>query len=237
MSGAITVFARTEQKYLLTPSQAVALTENLPVHMEEDVYFRSDIRNLYYDTPAFDLIRRSLDRPPYKEKVRLRSYGPAGAQDRVFLECKKKYEGVVYKRRAPLPLEEALALAAGERDGRTQVERELAYTCRYYNLAPQLYLAYHRLSYRGREEPALRLTLDTNVRYRWEELTLQDAPQDALLLAPGMCLLEVKAMGAIPLWLVRLLDGLEIRQTSFSKYGKIYEKRLAERRREEYACV
>ena len=237
MNGALTVFARTEQKYLLTPSQAVALTENLPAHMEEDVYFRSDIRNLYDDTPALDLSRRSLDRPPYKEKVRLRSYGPAGAQDRVFLECKKKFEGVVYKRRAPLPLEEALALAAGERDGRTQVERELAYTCRYYNLAPQLYLAYDRLSYRGREDPALRLTLDDHIRYRWEALTLEDSPQDVPLLQEGVRLLEVKALAAMPLWLVRLLSELDIRQVTFSKYGKIYEKRLAESRREETVYV
>ena len=97
------VFKRYELKYLLTPAQRDAVLLGIAPYMQLDRYGHTTIRNIYFDTGDYRLIRRSIEKPAYKEKLRVRSYRLVGSDDTVFVELKKKYDGVVYKRRIALP--------------------------------------------------------------------------------------------------------------------------------------
>ena len=224
------VFERVERKFLLTPTQYAGLMRVLPEYMQADQYGESTILSLYLDTEDSLLIRRSLEKPVYKEKLRLRSYGVPRGTDNVFLEVKKKVRGVVYKRRICLPLDRAMAClkqgtvpAAGG-----QIGREIAYMLRRYRLQPAVLLAYDRTAY-AELEPSpnrLRITIDRDIRSRQTDLDLRLGSVGDPLLAPGMRLMEIKTAHAIPLWLCAALDQNEIRPTSFSKYGRVYEARM-----------
>lgn len=228
-----TVFRRREQKYLLAESQRQALEQLLLQQMEPDKYRRSTVCNIYYDTPDRRMIRRSLEKPIYKEKIRLRSYGPARVDSPVFLELKKKYKGIVYKRRIRLPLGEAMAYMAepAARLDAGQIGREIDYVKDFYrNLEPAVYLSYQRLAWRSREGD-LRITLDWDVRYRLDRMDLSLPPDGKPLLAPGQYLLEVKTAMAMPLWLTGFLSSNGIRKISFSKYGHVHMEQLQTQKR------
>ena len=225
------VFQRHEVKFLLTSRQRSALEQAMKGHMEADAYGESTICSLYYDTPDFRLIRRSLEKPDYKEKLRLRSYGMAKPDGTVFVELKKKYDGIVYKRRISMPESQATAYLSGQAElpQDCQIGREIDYFLNFYgNLAPAMYLCYDRIAYFCPEDDNLRLTLDRNIRWRVDDLTLTKAPDGVQLLRPGESLLEIKTATSIPLWLVRALNDNGIRRTSFSKYGTAYTRLQAE---------
>ncbi len=220
-------FQRSEKKYLLTTAQYTALRQVLDARMTADKYKRYTVCNLYFDTEHNDLIRRSIEKPCYKEKMRLRSYGVVGDEDKVFLEIKKKYKGVVYKRRIVLPYGEAKAyLYKGVPPSETgQIFREIDYFIKFYNAAPKLYLSYDREALCGvGEEKGLRVTFDRNIQSRTYDLDLSVPPSGEQLLEPDQWLMELKAPGAVPLWLSEALTKLEIYPTSFSKYGRIYTR-------------
>lgn len=224
------VFERVERKFLLTPAQYAGLMRTLPEYMQADQYGESTILSLYLDTEDSLLIRRSLEKPAYKEKLRLRSYGVPGDTDNVFLEVKKKVRGVVYKRRICLPLAQAMeCLAQGSVPAAGgQIGREIAYMLRRYRLRPAVLLAYDRTAY-AELEPSpnrLRITIDRDIRSRQTDLDLRLGAAGESLLAHGMRLMEIKTAHAIPLWLCAALDQNEIRPTSFSKYGRVYETRM-----------
>lgn len=224
------VFERVERKFLLTPAQYAGLMRTLPEYMQADQYGESTILSLYLDTEDSLLIRRSLEKPVYKEKLRLRSYGVPREMDNVFLEVKKKVRGVVYKRRICLPLAQAMeCLAQGSVPAAGgQIGREIAYMLRRYRLRPAVLLAYDRTAY-AELEPSpnqLRITIDRDIRSRQTDLDLRLGSAGELLLAPGMRLMEIKTAHAIPLWLCAALDQNEIRPTSFSKYGRVYEAHM-----------
>lgn len=225
------VFKRYELKYLLSGSQQEALLRGMEPYMTADRFFHSSIRNLYYDTTTYRLIRQSLERPVYKEKLRLRSYGRAGEQDTVFLELKKKYEAVVYKRRLTLPQNHARQALLGLAPlPDSQIGRELGAALEYYQeLLPQVFLSYQRDAYRS-PDSQLRITFDWHIRYRTQELTLDSEPWGTELLAQDRVLMELKLQDAMPLWLARLLSQLEITKTSFSKYGTAYRQLCAAHR-------
>ena len=221
------VFQRHEVKFLLTSRQRAALEQAMRGQMEADAYGESTICSLYYDTPDFRLIRRSLEKPNYKEKLRLRSYGMAKPDGTVFVELKKKYDGIVYKRRISMPESQATAYLAGKTDlpRDSQIGQEIDYFLKFYGtLAPAMYLCYDRIAYFCPEDDNLRMTLDRNIRWRVDDLTLTKAPDGVQLLRPGESLLEIKTATSIPLWLVRALNDNGIRQTSFSKYGTAYTR-------------
>lgn len=224
------VFERVERKFLLTPRQYEGLMRVLPEYMQVDQYGESAILSLYLDTDDSLLIRRSLEKPVYKEKLRPRSYGVPREMDNVFLEVKKKVRGVVYKRRICLPLAQAMeCLAQGSVPAAGgQIGREIAYMLRRYRLRPAVLLAYDRTAY-AELEPSpnqLRITIDRDIRSRQTDLDLRLGSAGELLLAPGMRLMEIKTAHAIPLWLCAVLDQNEIRPTSFSKYGRVYEAHM-----------
>ncbi len=220
------VFRRRELKFILNARQRRDIEALLERRMVPDAYGNSTICSLYYDTPDFRLIRHSLEKPVYKEKLRLRSYGPIVDGTDVFLEMKKKYKGVVYKRRVAVSQQEAMAFMAFEaplpRD--SQIGRELTWFRDFYRtLEPRVYLCYDRQAWYDPVDKGFRVTLDENVRFRTEALDLSVPPSGRFVLEPESYLLEVKASGGVPLWLTEHLSKAGIYKQSFSKYGRAYQ--------------
>lgn len=219
------VFKRKEVKYLLTEAQLAALRPALETHMEPDAFAHSSISNLYYDTPDFRMLRRSQEKPVYKEKLRLRSYGVPDEETQVFPEIKKKAEGIVYKRRVSMPYGDAIRYLSRRRpceDG--QIFQELDWMLiSYGSLAPRIFLSYERDSWKGREEPSLRLTLDREILWCTEALDLRRGAWGEPLLEPNQVLMEVKISNAAPLWLAEALSENGIFPISFSKCGRAFE--------------
>lgn len=156
-------FQRHEVKFLLNRKQRMALELAMQDHMQQDQYGESTICSLYYDTRDFRLIRRSMEKPVYKEKLRLRSYGPAQQDGMVFVELKKKYDGIVYKRRISMKEAKASRYLAGETrlPEDSQIGREIDWFKKYYReLLPAVYLCYDRIAYFSREDADLRINQD-----------------------------------------------------------------------------
>ncbi|MEN6637471.1 MAG: polyphosphate polymerase domain-containing protein [Clostridiaceae bacterium] len=215
-------FERFEEKYLLSSAQYQAIMVGLRGRMQPDMFGRSTVASIYYDTQDYRLIRSSLEKPDYKEKLRVRAYGTPSAESKVFVELKKKYDGIVYKRRVELPLEQANLLLAGKKtEADTQIIREIQYFIRFYQPEPRVFLSYKRVAYTGAEN-GLRITFDDGIRFRTSTLRLNACIWGQELLPPGMTLMEIKAPGAMPLWLCELLNKNGIYPTSFSKYGVCY---------------
>ena len=225
---AITVMKRYELKYLLTAEQTDYLRERLKGHMEVDQYGKTSIASLYYDTPTYQLIRTSVEKPEFKEKIRLRSYGIATEESPVFLELKRKAYGIVYKRRVQttIPLVHKFFSGEGDICAPGQINKEITVFRDYYKtLVPACLIIYDRIAY---FEPGgdLRLTIDENPRYRTDDLTLTRSMDGISLLDEGCTILEVKVQEAVPLWLCDILSAGGIRKGSFSKYGEAYRQQL-----------
>lgn len=220
-----TIFERYEYKYLITRAQKESILKAMEPYMQPDEYGPTTIRNIYYDTEDYRLIRRSLERPVYKEKLRLRSYAQASPESTVFAELKKKYKSVVYKRRLALPEAAARALLAGEVSGvpDSQIHREIDYFLSYYQtLRPVLYLSYQREAY-CQKGGDLRVTFDEQILCRRQVLSLQAGTGGTPILPKGQVLMEIKCSGGIPLWMTHALSAERLYKTSFSKYGTAYE--------------
>ncbi|MCR4805615.1 MAG: polyphosphate polymerase domain-containing protein [Clostridia bacterium] len=228
-------FKRYEKKFLISRAQYEAMLEGMKGHMEPDAHPRYTICNLYYDTDNWQLIRESIEKPVYKEKLRVRSYGPARDTDKLFIEIKKKYDGVVYKRRIVLPAGEAAAYLQGEPlKAPNQISREIDWMRSRLDLKPKVFIAYDREAWagaKGVEDPELRITFDTGLRWREDRLDLREADDGAPLLPAGSVLMEIKIPDAAPLWLARLLSDNGIRMSSFSKYGTYYKTVVLARER------
>ncbi len=229
-----TCFRRYEKKYFLTENQYEAFRKTAAPHIKPDDYAEYTLCNIYYDTDNYSLIRASLEKPVYKEKLRVRSYGVPGGHDRVFVELKKKYDGVVYKRRVSMENCRVQAfLKNGEQCGEiNQIGREIEYFQSLYRSEPAAFIAYDREAFQGRDDPELRVTFDTNIRYRLDRLSLSEGDDGLPLLDNGLILMEIKIPDACPLWLCRALSGLEITPVSFSKYGTCYKTKIMKNGRE-----
>ena len=184
---AIEVFNRYEKKYMLDKEQYEAVINKMSSHMEVDAYNKDNkfymISNIYYDTPDDRLIRASIEKPAYKEKMRVRSYGVPGIDDIVFVEIKKKYNGIVNKRRTGIKLGDAYDYLDGkiiagmlekknERINR-QVLGEIDYFKHFYNLQPKLYLSYERMAYFEKNDGSFRVTFDTDITTRRHDVRLE----------------------------------------------------------------
>jgi SPX domain protein involved in polyphosphate accumulation len=233
---AIEIFNRYEKKYLIDYRTYEALQSRLQDCMDRDAYNRGgatySICNVYYDTPDSHLIRTSLQKPVYKEKLRVRSYGVAQPDTKVFVEIKKKYNKLVNKRRSGITLSAAEQfLMTGEKPALTskmngQVIDEVAYMTSCKNLFPTLYLAYEREAWFGRGRHDLRISFDSHILTRRTDVSLSSPIYGEPLLAPGLRLMEIKVAQSIPVWLSRLLAEYKIYPNSFSKYGTEYAHRL-----------
>lgn len=223
-------FERRELKYRITDAQRAALEAAFGARMVPDEHGESTICNIYYDTADYRLIRASLEKPAYKEKLRLRSYGVTEPGGEVFLELKKKYKGIVYKRRITLPEDAAGEFIAGRAPlgEHEQIGREIEYfTAFYAPLLPAVHLSCERSAWFSREDRDLRITFDKNIRFRQEDVSLTLPAGGRRILSEGESLMEIKAAAALPLWLVSELDTLGIYQSTFSKYGEAYKAILA----------
>lgn len=222
------VFKRYEKKYMLNQLQYEALRKKLEPYMVMDEYGRHTICNLYLDTWDYALIRQSIEKPVYKEKLRLRSYGIPKATDKVFLEIKKKYDGIVYKRRISMPLQESMDYLCHGRHPRkeSQIQKEIEYFLRFYKPEPKVFIGYDRIALFGRFDAEQRITFDSNIRFRTTCLDLSMGDWGTPLLPENTYLMEIKIIDAMPVWLSEMLSDLEIYPASFSKYGNCYKKYL-----------
>jgi hypothetical protein len=221
------IFRRVEKKYRITPIQRARLLELVGERLTPDKHGKSTVCSLYLDTPDFLLIRNSIDAKAYKEKLRIRSYGTPSNDSKVFFEIKKKYKGIVYKRRASMTLAEARKYVnGGAPPFESQIIAEIDYAMRYYrHPAPAMLVACEREAFYSAENADLRLTFDSDVRYRTCDLSLASGA-DGTPIADGEIILEIKTGGAMPLWLAHALDACSIYPSSFSKYGTAYLREL-----------
>ncbi len=225
----IEVFNRYEHKYMLDKDTYEKVIKVMDKHMELDRHSAGHlpytIANIYFDTRDDYLIRHSLEKPRYKEKLRLRAYGIPHKEDKVFLEIKKKFNGIVNKRRTALTLEEAYNfVSTGKAPPKKsymneQVMRELNYFISRYELFPKVYLAYDRIAYFEKENNDLRISFDTNIRSRRYNLTPEEGDFGEQVLEGEYYLMEIKTGLSKPLWLTKMLTELNIKRQSFSKYG------------------
>ena len=216
-------FRRYEKKYLLDLGQYSYMLKAMAPHMVADEHSRYTICNIYYDTEDYRLIRASLEKPVYKEKLRVRSYGAVRPGETVFVELKKKYKGVVYKRRVSLPCEEASQWLAGEAEKRGgQIFSEIDWFAKSLSLEPKVFIGYDREAYSGVENSELRITFDTGLRWRDAQLDLRAGDGGMAIMPRGSVLMEIKIPGSAPLWLARALSENGIFPVSFSKYGTYY---------------
>jgi len=219
------VFERYEIKYLIDRRRRDAVCALIAPRMDRDAFGEHTVMSLYYDTPDFRIIRRSIEKPVFKEKLRLRSYGVPKRDDGVYIELKSKFRGVVYKRRTAMRLSEAKSFLAGNAAPRCQIEREAAaFLARYPGIRPAALICCEREAYFGREEEArLRVTFDEDIRCRADRLDPALGSSGARLMERGEYLMEVKLPGVMPLWLAHGLDALGVYPASFSKYGAAFE--------------
>ena len=225
------IFKRYEYKYMLTLGQQSELKEVMKQYMIADAFGRSTICNLYFDTPQYLLIRRSIENHVYKEKIRLRTYGQATPETNAFIELKKKYKKVVYKRRISASYEDAMQYLRQRADviPHSQICSELDYALSLYQeIQPAMYLSYEREAFYGKDDHELRITFDQHILWRTEDLNLSSPVYGRELLQPGQVLTEIKIGHAMPLWLNHFLTEHHIYRTSFSKYGTAYKTLLME---------
>lgn len=229
---AIEIFSRVELKYLLSTEDVDALMPLLAENMDCDPYNFGgktyQISNIYFDTAQNELIIKSLEKPVYKEKLRLRSYGRVeNPEQTVFLEIKKKFDGVVYKRRTPFTYNNAISFLEEQKlpeNEKTnwQVLREIMDLQKRYELLPRVFISYERLAFFGNNNSDFRITLDRNILTRREDLKLDSEIYGTPLLQEGMWLMEAKAFKSFPLWFAKFLSNRKIYSRSFSKYGSEY---------------
>jgi SPX domain protein involved in polyphosphate accumulation len=220
----IDTFQRREEKYLLNEKQYKSLLKIIDEYILKDKFFISKTCNIYFDTDNFDLVKESIEKPIYKEKVRLRSYQVPEENDEVFFEIKKKYNGITNKRRIVISLKDFNDYYFNHKIPKCnlQILKEINYIVDSKNLKPKLFLAYDRNSYYAKDNKDLRITFDKNLRFRTNDLNLNLGDAGIKYFKEDMYILEIKALDAIPLWLTSALSCLKIYPVSFSKYGNVY---------------
>ena len=229
----ISVMKRYELKFHLTKQQVDYFKEEILNHMKIDKYGLTTISSIYYDTSDNRLINRSIEKPFFKEKLRLRSYGDYRNNSPLFLEIKRKNEKIVYKRRIMTNIDKVNRFfLLDEEFGDTQIDRELkAFKDQYGTLQAKYLIIYDRVAY-YQEDSDVRITLDMNPRYRVNNLEFKDLNDATPLLDKDEAILEVKVQHSIPLWLVEILTKGKIYQTSFSKVGIAHTREMAKKNKE-----
>ncbi len=221
-----TNFKRYELKYKLTKEQYGLLITAMPNEMQLDQYGRHKISNIYFDTEDYRVIRHSLEKPKYKEKLRIRCYGEPSESTIVFIELKKKFNGIVYKRRVYSEQSKVFSyLCTGEKTvEQSQILREIDYFKKSYDeIKPKVYLSYEREAFFSTLDENFRLTFDFNIRARSSDVSLFSSDDDMEVLPTNYVLLEVKTVRGLPNWFLQFLGDNKIYKTSFSKYGTAYQ--------------
>jgi len=234
------IFKRYELKYLIDDDQTDAVYNALEEHMNLDSYGHSSIRNIYLDTDNFLLASRSIEKPLYKEKLRFRSYGTAAKDGKIFVELKKKYDGVVYKRRLSMPLDKAMEWFTTDTNDypKTQIGEEIDFLrTRYQGIRPAMYLTYEREAYYSKDGGDLRITIDNNIQARMKDIDLTSEPGGHQVLPEGYLLMEIKTMYGYPKWLTKVLGDNRLYKSSFSKYGNAYKEMILKSEPEDFKRI
>lgn len=226
------VFSRKEEKYIISKSIYEEIIKECGEKVIADDYSKDNsfyqICNIYYDTQDNNLIRTSLQKPQYKEKIRLRSYGTPNQNSKVFLEIKKKYKGCVNKRRTTFNLKEAYRFANTGTISEikdymnNQIINELSYAIKIYKIIPKVYLAYKRQAFFGDNNPEFRLTFDKDIIARRSDISLENGIFGERVITEDKMIMEVKYNERMPLWFIEILRHNNLQKTSFSKYGTEY---------------
>lgn len=219
------IFRRVEKKYILTKEQYKNLKQILNEYMVEDEHGKSTICNIYFDSKFYELISHSITKPFFKEKIRLRSYNKPKNDSEVFLEIKRKCEGVVSKRRIQMPFAEFENYMENKNSlesSNPQIKTELDYYFNKYNLRPTMYISYEREAFYQKDNMDFRITFDSNILAREYDLKLDTESYGSNILDKESYVMELKTLGSIPLWLVKELNKLQIMPCGFSKYGEAY---------------
>ena len=223
------IFERVETKYVLKSEEYKELLKAIDEHIEKDKYYYSTICNIYFDNDNFSLVRNSIEKPVYKDKFRIRSYGVPKESDKVFFEIKRKYKGTVYKRRVSAKLsevEEYLRTGKYPEKANTQIMKEIDYFFKIYDLKAKVFIAYDRYSYLEKDNSNFRITFDKNIRSRLDDIKLEDGDRGEILLKDGRVVMETKTLGAYPKWFVDAISKLKIYPKSFTKYGNVYKDQI-----------
>lgn len=232
-----TVFKRYEFKYILTQDQKNDILQAMAPYMVPDQYGKTTIRNLYFDTENYRLIRHSIEKPIYKEKLRLRSYQRTSPESEVFVELKKKFQSVVYKRRISMTQQRALQWLCGNEplSAKTQISSEIDYFVSYYgDLQPTVFLSYDREAYYAKDDSQFRVTFDERILCRQTDLSLEHDAYGTPILDEQLVLMEIKCIGGIPLWMTQMLSKQKLYKTTFSKYGTAYQTLIYPKLKEDY---
>jgi SPX domain protein involved in polyphosphate accumulation len=220
---AIEKFFREEQKYYLTKKEYQTLLNNIHNEIEPDLYYKETICNIYFDNDNNDLIINSLNKPIYKEKIRLRSYNKPKPLDNVYLEIKKKFKGMVYKRRVTITYKEAMDyIYKGIMPNKSQIMKEIDYAFKKNNLKPKISISYDRESYISKKDNNFRITFDHNIRSSTDYLKLDNLNKGKLLF-DDCYIMEIKTLTGIPFWFLKTITELKLYPRSISKYGEIYK--------------
>lgn len=233
----IEVFQRFEKKYLVNENTFLKIIEKITPYVVLDQHNKNNelylIQNLYYDTKDSELIRKCLNKPKYREKLRVRAYGEVSKQDSVFVEIKKKVNGVGNKRRTKMSLYQAGVflqngqIPAQKKGMNLQVVNEIKQILQTYQLQPLVYLSYKRLAYFGRGDRNFRISFDRDLLTRRTQLDLSKGEFGNRLLPENQWLMEVKVLGNLPIWFTKVLSELQLYPTGFSKYGEEYKRHCA----------
>lgn len=223
------IFRRVELKYIIDKKQYDYLMNSMKEYIVEDEYKESTICNIYFDTANYDLISHSITKPYFKEKIRLRSYNIPSEESIVFLEIKRKCDKIVSKRRIQMKLKDFENYKKNKnlvQVQNNQIKSELDYYFNRYNLEPKVFLAYNRIAYYEKNNPNFRLTFDSNIIAREDNLKLNSGIYGYQILEGDKYIMELKTLESLPFWMVKLLDKLELSTCGFSKYGEAYTQQI-----------
>lgn len=219
------IINRKEEKFLLTEDKYQKLLNKIKTYIQPDIYYQEKICSVYFDNENNDLITHSIDKPLYKEKIRLRSYNVPKEDDTVFLEMKKKYNGLSNKRRVVLTLKEANDYIYHGIMPKTnpQIMNEIDYVFRYYQLKPKISITYDREAFVSKEDETFRITFDSQIKSSITNVTLNELKDEESVLK-NQYIMEIKTLKGLPIWLNQALNELKVYPISYSKYGEIYKK-------------
>lgn len=224
MEQIIDTFERVEDKYELSQSEYLSFLEAIQAHVHPDIYHKYTVHSVYFDNDHYQLAVNSLQKPEYKCKVRLRTYQDPDADTMCFLELKKKYNDIVYKTRFYMEVASAYQYLYQNKMPKNpnNIMRELDYVFHFYKLKDFCYVQYDRECYAANEDMDVRITFDTNIRYRLDDISLSRNGSETNLTEENVYMLEIKCKDRYPMWLVQILSKMKLYKKSFSKCGSIY---------------
>lgn len=224
---------RKEMKYIINKEISKNLIEEINNYVKPSDFFFQRIHNVYYDNDYYGVISRSKNSSEFKEKLRIRTYEmPSGFVKDAYVELKKKFKGITYKRRIKLKLNiveemfEKNDLFPVMPDG--QIKQEVVYFQQKTKCFPKVYISYNRHAYVCSDGSDMRITFDSDIFTREKNLSLKTNEEDILFGHEELVIMEVKVNGSMPIWFTNVLNKYSICPTSYSKYAKIIASDILE---------